>query len=291
MSLKHLSGKFLLFFFLISTLVILSMQYDTPVYAEVLGKQQLNDLGFTTIYPILEKTAVGGDIVSIIAKNIDNLTLTKIPYDTNMFGVIVDNPSMLMRSPTGTGSAVMRNGEAFVNVTTLGGSITIGDFITSSTLPGKGQKANDFTQGYVLGVAISTFDGANGSAVSINGKEYKSGQIKVAIGVGPASPVQIKASGGVLGTIQFMFASLAYNIQTSRNLEKIIRYIIAAIVAILTIYINFRTFGKNITKGIESIGRNPLAKVSIQGMIILNSIMIGVISIAGIILALVIISL
>jgi len=46
-----------------------------------------------------------------------------------------------------------------------------------------------------------------------------------------------------------------------------------------------------VTKGIESIGRNPLAKTTIQTMIIINVVLIGLVSLGGIILSLTILAL
>ena len=121
--------------------------------------------------------------------------------------------------------------------------------------------------------------------------ELRADEHATSVGIGPASPALIKAAGGLFGTLKFLLSSLAFNIRTGEQAEKIIRVIIAAIIVLVTVLINFYTFGRNITKGIESIGRNPLARVSIQSMIILNIILIAVVSIGGIILSLVIISL
>lgn len=276
-------------FFVAFIVFLLSLSYlSQGVYAA-----DPTDLGFTTVYPIVDTEAVGGDIISITDDKLPtpHLGLSRTPYDTNMFGVIVTNPNILMRTADATGSPVLRDGQGVVNVTNLTGAISVGDFITSSQIPGKGQKAVELTAGYMLGVALSSFDGNSGTPITYEGKEYKMGTIKAAIGIGPASPIKVKAAGGVLGTLKQIVTAILYNIKTSKQLERYVRWILAALVAIITIYINFRTFGKNITKGIESIGRNPLAKVSIQGMIILNTIMIGLVSLGGIVLALVIISL
>jgi hypothetical protein len=178
-----------------------------------------------------------------------------------------------------------------VNVTTAGGPIAIGDYITSSTLPGKGEKAPE-ASGYMLGAALATFDGKEGGTpVTVDGKPYQQGKVLVAIGIGPASPILFKAGGGIMGTIKQITNAIMYNIKSSKSFERITRIILAALVALLVIYVSFRTFGKNVTKGIEAIGRNPLAKNSIQAMIIMNVILILVVSIGGIILALVIVSL
>ena len=86
-------------------------------------------------------------------------------------------------------------------------------------------------------------------------------------------------------------SSFLSNIATSRQAEKIFRYFLAASVAIISILVSLFFFGKNVTKGIEMIGRNPLAKVPIQSMILVNVLIIAVIALGGIILSLIILSL
>lgn len=237
-----------------------------------------------------EKDILPGDIVSISSDSTLSgvLVRSKIPYDDKMFGLVVQSSAIVLR--TNSNFPIARSGKAAVNVTTLGGPIAAGDYITSSAIAGKGQKASDMS-GFVLGVALGSFTDKDGTEMEFEKKKIRIGQIRVEVGIGPASPVSVKAAGGLFGTLRQLMSALIYNIQTSKQLDKIIRYIIAALVAGITIFLNFRTFGKNITKGIEAIGRNPLAKISIQSMIIVNVILIAIISIGGIILSLAILSL
>jgi F0F1-type ATP synthase membrane subunit c/vacuolar-type H+-ATPase subunit K len=236
---------------------------------------------------IKDEETEDGDIVSMSEEQ-NGLIRSIIAYDEKMYGVAVKNPIMVYR--TRDSIPITRVGVAYVNVTDLGGQIKIGDFITSSMISGKGQKAGKLN-GYILGIALTGFDGKDGEQLDFEGKTYKRGKVYATVGIGPASPVQIKASGGLFGTLKFMMMSLLFNLRSNEDSWKWLRYLIAAFVAITTMIINYRTFGKNITKGIESIGRNPLAKASIQSMIVLNVIMISIVSIGGIILALAIISL
>lgn len=273
-------------FSLISFLTFLLLIFSTAqfVYAQEAQTPQFN---ISNTLPIKDAEAVDGDIVSLAQEN-ETLVRTAVAYDEKTYGVLVAVPVMVYR--TAPGLAVARSGDALVNITTLGGPIEVGDYITSSPIPGKGQKATELT-GYMVGVALTSFDGSTGAALDWQGNKVQSGKIKLAVGIGPASPVLIKAVGGPLGTLRQMAVALLYNIRTSKQFERIIRYIIAALVAISTIFINFRTFGRNITKGIEAIGRNPLAKVAIQSMIVVNVILIAIVSLGGITLALAILSL
>jgi F0F1-type ATP synthase membrane subunit c/vacuolar-type H+-ATPase subunit K len=216
------------------------------------------------------------------------LVRSEITGDPRLYGVLVANPEVVYR--TRPDIPVVRDGNAVVNVTTFGGPITVGDLITSSEIAGKGQKAQQLS-GYMIGIALENFDGTTGTDVQGPRGTVKSGRIKVAIGIGPASPVLIRATGGALGFVRQVVNAVWYNISTSKQVERLLRFLLAAILVLLVIYISYRTFGKNITKGIEAIGRNPLAKSSIQAMIILNIALIFFVSLGGVILALLIISL
>ena len=248
---------------------------------------QVKQFNIAQTLAISDTEAQDGDIMALGTEN-ETLIRSLKPYDEKMYGVLVESPVMVYR--TKDTIPVTRYGDAIVNVTTLNGPIAVGDYISSSEMPGKGMKATDFT-GFMLGVALASFEEKDGTPVTVNGLTASQGRIRVSLGIGPASPAQVKAAGGVFGTLRRLTDSVIFNLRTSRQLDRFIRYILAIIVLLITIIISFRTFGKNITKGIEAIGRNPLAKVSIQSMIVLNVIMILVVTMGGVILSLVIISL
>jgi F0F1-type ATP synthase membrane subunit c/vacuolar-type H+-ATPase subunit K len=267
---------FFIGFFITCLLVAPSVVAQAPVFHIALT------------YTIDDKDAAAGDIMSLENNKEGTLVRAKTYGDEAMYGVLVADPIAVYR--TNKNIPLIRDGTALVNVTTLGGAIKPGDFITSSPVAGKGQKAEDIA-GYMLGVALSGFDGKGGKEVTVEGKKYQSGQIRAAIGIGPASPVLVKAGGGFLGTLKQLSTAFLYNIRTSKQTERIIRYILAALIAIIAIIVSFRTFGGNVTKGIEAIGRNPLAKMSIQSMIVVNVVLIFTVCLGGILLSLAIISL
>jgi hypothetical protein len=267
---------------ILSLIVIMGFLWVRPAWAQGL---QFN-IARTII--IDDKDAVDGDIMSLAPKK-ETLVRSAKNSDERMFGVLISNPVMVYR--TLSTLPVARDGEATVNVTMLGGAIEVGDYITSSPIAGKGQKAEGVA-GYMVGVALSAFDGESASAsADLNGKKYAVGRVKINVGIGPASPVITKAAGGLLGTLKQLATAILFNISTSKQAERIIRYILAVLIAVIIIYVSYRTFGRNVTKGIEAIGRNPLAKASIQTMITLNIILLAVSVIAGIALSLVVISL
>jgi len=266
---------------LLFILLTLALLLPSPLGA------QLNTAGIAMTY-LMEGEVKNGDIVSLLPGT-DKLGRSVKDYDERMYGVVVLKPEIVYRTVEG-GIPVVRNGEVMINVTLINGGITSGDYITSTQIPGHGQKATELA-GFVIGTALSSFDGTNAPTIDFAGKKVAFGQVKIALGIGPASPVQVRATGGVFGTIRFMAASLLSTIATSKQAERVVRIVLAGLVALLTLYVNFHSFGKNITKGIESIGRNPLAKATIQSMIVLNIILIGLVTLGGIFLSLTILSL
>ncbi|OGG03430.1 hypothetical protein A2W14_05320 [Candidatus Gottesmanbacteria bacterium RBG_16_37_8] len=260
--------------------ILIALTSPSTIYA------QFRTLNIAVTHPISDE-AKPGDIVSLTGKD-GLLEPSVVVYDQKMFGAVVDSPAFVIR--TLNTYPVARSGVAYINVTTLGGPIEIGDFITSSPIKGHAQKADNLG-GYMLGIALSKFTEKDGQPFDYQKQKIAKGQIKVEVGIGPASPTLQKAAGGLFGTFKQLLSALIYNIKTSKQAEKIIRYIIAALVAVIVVWINFNAFGKNITKGIEAIGRNPLAKMSIESMIIVNVVLIALVSIGGIILSLAILSL
>ncbi|KKS45993.1 hypothetical protein A3J20_02630 [Candidatus Gottesmanbacteria bacterium RIFCSPLOWO2_02_FULL_42_29] len=261
------------------------------VIPSTLQAQAVPDFAIATTYSIPEKDLKeieDGDILSITAKE-NILERTTNPYDEKMYGVYVTNPQIVFRT-SGNNMPVARVGEVDVNVTTLSGAIARGDFITSSKITGKGQKAS-LAEGYLLGIALSDFSEKDGTELKFENKSYRQGKIKVAIGIGPSSLSAINSSGGFLGTARQVGLSFFSLVSANKEAEKIFRYILSALVAIISILGGIYFFGRNVTKGIESIGRNPLAKTTIQTMIIINVVLIGLVSLGGIILSLTILAL
>lgn len=249
---------------------------------------QFGGFGVATSHNVEDKDAQDGDIVSLSSET-GNLRLSTLEYDEKMFGVIVLSPAIVLRT-VGLNTPIVRSGEVHVNVTTLNGSIAIGDYITSSPIPGKGQKATDFN-GYILGIALEPFSQTDGTLVNFEEEEVAQGKVLVAVGISATTPFIKKVSGGFLGSLQYTGELFIYMLTATKQSERVMRYILAVLVALVSLYLSFRSFGHNVTKGIESIGRNPLAKGSIQTMIMVNIILIAVVSLGGILLSLIIISL
>lgn len=225
----------------------------------------------TSIYEVSDTEAISGDIVRIT----DNgLVRTNTGFDNKMFGVIEDNPLVVYRDNTIKGKPIVRSGNTQINVTTKNGPIKYGDYITSSSTPGKGQKASE--SGYVIGVALADFN------------EQGVGSIPVAVRIEYAELTNPRFLGRLFSLIG---TSLLENVSDPQKIGNLIRYLAAGLIILLSFTFGFLTFSRSVVKSIEAIGRNPLARNTIQLTLIINVVLIVITAIVGIVASVLIIRL
>jgi F0F1-type ATP synthase membrane subunit c/vacuolar-type H+-ATPase subunit K len=256
------------------SVLVLQLLLPTLVFAQTL------DVANT--YLIQDDKAVSGDIMRVTADK--GLVRSNTIYDPTLFGVLQDNPLIVYREvqEAPNQKAISRNGDVVVNVTNYNGTIRAGDYISSSPIAGKGMKASQ--SGYVIGVATSAF-APDGQTVTFQGRSMQSGQVKVALQIQYADISNPRFFERLLSAIN---AALFRNFTDPEKSFLIIRYIIAAVVASLFFLIGFFGFTRSIAKGVEAIGRNPLAKQSIQFSVFLHLALTIVITLIGLVLAIVI---
>ena len=145
-----------------------------------------------------------------------------------------------------------------------------------------------FTLFILTGLHISCSGSRKDDATVIRfeNEQVQIGTIDVEVRLGPVVPQNQSAVTDFVDRLNILLFS---NTQTPKAAENFLRYLIAAIVAISSMLFSFLTFGRNIARGLEAMGRNPLAKRQIQVMIMVNTLLIVVVSMGGIILALAII--
>jgi len=207
---------------------------------------------------IADKNVKDGNIITSTSKG---YVLTTTAYDPNMYGVYTQSPSIFLQNTDDPlTKPVTTSGKAYILVSSINGNIKKNDFITTSTIPGIGQKA--INNGMVLGTALQDYSSSDKKAI-----------------------------GKILATINPHFNSsfidaktdvwnVAFNPGMLTQLTSL-RYIVAAFIALIAFIIGFTYFGRIATKGIEALGRNPLASRMIQLNLFLNLIMMIVIIIAG----------
>lgn len=224
----------------------------------------------TSTFELKDTNAQDGDILSLNPK--EGLIRTLLPYDSHLFGVVYAAPLMVFKTENGVNEQpVVRVGTAQVNITTLGGEIRAGDYITSSPITGKGQKATD--SGYVLGIALTNFTSSDGPQTTYqppNSKEPKQiseGKVAVALKIEYAEINKARSLGRLFDAMNFAIFS---SIEDPGKAPEVFRYITAGLVVLIGFGIGFFTFSRSIPKSIEAIGRNPLAEKAIMFSIILN---------------------
>jgi hypothetical protein len=201
-----------------------------------------------------------GDIVSFIN---DTFTLSEIPYDPSMVGVITESSALTLEDIDLTeGRFVATNGEMPVKVSAVNGDIAIGDFVTSSEIRGVGQKATGF--GQIVGVALQEYAPASPDEI---------GTIIVLVDI-RTSFVGPDGKSGFLDAL------------TAGTLSGVsLRYVIAALVALISFIVGFASFGKTSGNSVEALGRNPLAGKSIKSVVVFNFLLTFIIMLAGLAIA------
>lgn len=216
----------------------------------------------TYVYDILDEEFVDGDIAVTSAEGIK---LANKDYDIHLFGVIQDQPLLTLKRVDEIGTAIARNGIARVNVTTLNGPIKRGDYITSSAIPGKGQKA--LLSGYAIGIALEDLDQETAEKTTLEGKEVLLAKIPVALRVEFA---EISTSRSLGRSFEFLNTYFLKNVQDPEKTIQVVRYFAAAIAVFIGFLIGFITFTRSIPRAMEAIGRNPLAANTIRFSMMIN---------------------
>lgn len=211
---------------------------------------------FTNTFDIADEKAADGDVLMSTDKGIVRADSS---YSTRIFGVLQENPVAVYRSSNLGAQPVARTGVGMVNLTTVNGSIQKGDFLTSSDIAGKAQKATQ--SGYVLGSALADFNEGSGEKITVDGRTVYSGKVEVALRIEYA---EINSSRNFARLLDAFNEALFKNLQNPEEFTQIIRYILAGLVILLSFVLGYLSFTRSSLKSIEAIGRNPLARGSIM---------------------------
>lgn len=218
--------------------------------APVFAQQSLSN-GAAIGVDVSDKVADG----DIITSSSNGYKLSTSAYDPQVFGIVSFKPALYFRNTTDKNNVpVVSSGQVQIRVSSVNGNITKGDFITSSKIPGVGEKATE--NGYVLGRANQSY-ASNDS----------------------------KKTGLILMTMQPHFAQLTNDIvhntfntfqlginESFNSPLGVVRYFVAGGITILSFLFGFRFFARASNRGVEAIGRNPLAKQAILLSILINTI-------------------
>lgn len=251
-----------------------------PIFAQNTG------LDAVFSYQLKDPEAITGDILISTDKG---LMRSNLPYSPILFGILTDEPIILIQTDqTQEGSPVVRNGLAHINVTSLNGPIKRGDYITSSTIPGKGQKAT--TSGYVLGVSLGELVASQSAQLDVSGKQVSIGQVPVALNI-QYTEIHSSVSPTLNKALRFLDNSLLANFADPEKFSQLIRYFSASIIALGGFLLSFFTFSRSMVKTVESVGRNPLAKNAIYFTLLVNVVLAILTTLIGLVTAFVILKL
>lgn len=187
-------------------------------------------------------------------------TLSSYSYDSDVFGVVVNNPEISLEDLNLTNpTLVASSGEILVNVSNINGNIKEGDYLTTSEIPGVAIKALE--SGQVIGASLSDF---SPEGTGVTGQIWVNVEIKM-------NYFDKNLSLNVLDVVR---KSLNSPYMTP---IQALRYLLVFVIVIASFVIGFTSFGRISMETVESLGRNPLASTSIRRVMIFNFILTGII--------------
>lgn len=207
-----------------------------------------------------------GTIVQLTGKNSDRVKIATQAQLANMFGVTVDRSQLaltLSNSDLQNETFVAASGTYNVLVSTQGGSIATGDYVTLSSVNGVAMKASD-KEKTVFGRAGASFDGkgvtlGTTKLKDTSGKETRTvtlGSIPVTIDI-KRNPNEKSTKVNVPEALERIGQAIA-----EKEVSPIRIYLSMGITAI-SLIAAIAVLYSGVRNGMISIGRNPMSKKSI----------------------------
>ena len=233
-----------------------------------------------------------GTIVRLNGKNANRVAIASQAELQNMFGVVVDRsqlPITLSNGGIDNETFVAVSGTYQVLVSTQGGAIASGDYVTLSSVNGVAMKAST-EQKTVFGRANASFDGkgvnlGTTGLKDTSGKESKKvtlGSIPITIDI-RRNPNEKSTKTQVPELLERIGQAIA-----EKEVSPIRIYLSMAITAV-SLIAAIAVLYSGVRNGIISIGRNPMSKKSIFRAlleVILTSILILIIGLFAVYLLL-----
>lgn len=217
----------------------------------------------------------------IVAQTAQGIVRANENYQAKMFGVAVESPIIVVHEKTENTRAISTSGEARVQVNAKNGGIKVGDFVTSSDIPGVGVKARE--PGYVLGIAQSAFL----PEIETVGTSNEVGEVIVTINIHFTAKSD-KELGNVIVRI---FKAFTTSLEDQSKIAQTIRYFVGAFLALIIFIASVFLFARSLKSSIDAMGRNPLARTSIQFGMLVNFFLAAIFSLVGLAVAFVVIRL
>lgn len=178
-------------------------------------------------------------------------------YNKDIIGVYAEAPAIALEPQNTDGQIpLITAGTVEVLVNTSGGPIQRGDFITTSSTPGIGMRAGK--SGFMLGIAQESFGGEGEETGTINV------MLDIKFAYGPDTPESEMIMSRLLTVIS------ASRLAAIEDPAVAFRTLVASLLLILSLIVALVTFIRVAQKGIEALGRNPLASRRITVGIVMN---------------------
>lgn len=142
--------------------------------------------------------------------------------------------------------------------------------------------------GYTFGIALGAFTGDGAPQIDGPNGKVASGRIPVAVRIEYTELTNPRFAGRLFG---FIGTALLENVSDPKQIGNVVRYLAAGLIVLLSFTFGFLTFSRSIAKSIEAMGRNPLARSTIQLSMIINIALLVVTGIVGIVASILIIKL
>lgn len=208
--------------------------------------------GLTT--PVVDQTTTRGDVICVYP---EGLAICREEYSQSIYAIVADQTAVELNDTTEPGQpVVISSGRGVVRVTAAAGPIARGDFLTTSSVPGVAQKA--VHSGYVLGVALSDYAPSDATEI---------GEVEATINIHFESRLGSSRSNLIEVLRQGLSAPLFEPLSA-------LRYVLAAFLVLSAFVLGFVYYGKVAQRGVEALGRNPLAASSIQRSIYLHILIV-----------------
>lgn len=239
------------------------------------GKVEAQSLGVAEYVEVSEDQIDTGTI--LVHRN-GTYEFSTEPYSKDLVGVVAARPAVEIVPDDQTGKApLVLFGQALVRVNGENGPLKSGDLVTSSSEAGVGMKANK--SGFILGVAQADFTPETSESEAV---------IPVLLDIKFAFADDAPASERIISRLMSVVS-----LNTLSFVEepiKSLKYTAAALAILGSLAISFFTFGRVAQKGVEAIGRNPLAKNSISASVLMNTVLALGFALLGLVTAYIIVT-
>ncbi len=260
--------------------LVLAVGFGIMVPTTLITAQNNANLPVAIAIAVPEAAGTGGQVVTFNEVN-RSYTLSRDVDSNSVYGVTVANPPLLFATATNT-AAVITSGSVYVRFTTAAGAITRGDLLVTASEIGVAQKAAEEDK-HVFAIALENSTESNNgqilvqfdpvTAAAMHAENIEAAELARATGLASDGTDGTVADEEEPGFIQKLFETYA-------------RGVIAAVIAIGSLFFVMYSFRSTIMNATLAVGRNPRARNAIMTVSVGNIIFALIICAVAIFVAL-----